>query len=343
MEIALKVRRFDPEDERRGPYWQEYAVELDPNLTVLDALIKVREELDETLTLRCSCRSAICGSCAMRINGHAALACKTKLTVATRHGGPVTVEPMGNMAVVKDLVTDLTPFWDKTRAVTPWVKAPQPEPEQEYTAPDEEMLRLVGVMNCIMCGACVSDCTSLEVDPNFLGPAALAKALLAADLMLPPKGAILVSLADRHKAEARPLLRRLGQAGYRIVATAGTAALAGSLGLDVALVARKLEEGHPNVVDIINERLVDAVINTPEGHITATMRDGFYIRRAAAERRIPCFTSLDTARAAIEALLQGAQTYTIQPLRDYLQEPRGLPRPGAQQAHPGGSRNRAGS
>ena len=80
------------------------------------------------------------------------------------------------MPVIKDLVVDMTPFWDKVKAVEPWLQPEGPEPEAEYLAPNEDMLHLAGVMDCIMCGACVSDCTVLEVDPNFLGPAALAKA-----------------------------------------------------------------------------------------------------------------------------------------------------------------------
>ena len=175
LEILLKVRRFNPETGTE-PYWQEYPLEVEEHLTVLDSLIKVREEMDETLALRCSCRSAICGSCAMRINGHAALACKTKVAALLSDGRVVVVEPMGNQRVVKDLVVDLSLFWGKVRDVQPWLQPSGPEPEAEYLAPNEAMLHLAGVMNCIMCGACVSDCTSLEVDKNFLGPAALAKA-----------------------------------------------------------------------------------------------------------------------------------------------------------------------
>ena len=80
------------------------------------------------------------------------------------------------MPVIKDLVVDMTLFWDKVRAVEPWLQPEGPEPEGEYIAPNQDMLHLAGVMDCIMCGACVSDCTVLEVDANFLGPAALAKA-----------------------------------------------------------------------------------------------------------------------------------------------------------------------
>ena len=176
MEVNVKVKRYDPESENPAPYWSEYKVDIDPYTTVLDTLINIREYMDGGLALRCSCRSAICGSCAMRVNGHATLACKTRVSLISPEGEPVTVEPVGNMPIIKDLVVDMTPFWDKIKAVEPWLQPEGPEPEGEYLAPNEDMLHLAGVMDCIMCGACVSDCTVLEVDPNFLGPAALAKA-----------------------------------------------------------------------------------------------------------------------------------------------------------------------
>ena len=179
MDVTLRVRRFNPDVDEPAPYFQDYELEADGSSMVLDLLIKVREEIDGTLALRCSCRSAICGSCAMRINGQAMLACNTKVAEAASKGnGSIVVEPPGNMEVVKDLVVDFKPFWDKVRAVDPWLKpdGPEPSPDREYIAPNEDMLHLAGVMDCIMCGACVSDCTVLEVDENFLGPAALAKA-----------------------------------------------------------------------------------------------------------------------------------------------------------------------
>ena len=179
MEVNLSVKRFNPDADRPEPYYQDYRVDLDESAMVLDGLIKVREEVDGSLALRCACRSAICGSCAMRINGQARLACNTKVAdVAASGNGSIRVEPAGNMAVIKDLVVDFQPFWDKVRAVEPWLQpeGPEPDPDHEYTAPNEDMLRLAGVMSCIMCGACVSDCTVLEVDDSFLGPAALAKA-----------------------------------------------------------------------------------------------------------------------------------------------------------------------
>ncbi len=175
MDLTLKVQRFDPEVTDPKPYWEDFQVSIEDNSTVLDALIKVREDQDGTFSLRCSCRSSICGSCAMRIDGHAGLACKTQINDVI-HDGVITVEPMGNMPVVKDLVVDFDSFWDKIMEIEPYLKPEGPEPEAEYIASNEAMLHLSGVTACIMCGACVSDCTVMEVDPSFLGPAALAKA-----------------------------------------------------------------------------------------------------------------------------------------------------------------------
>jgi succinate dehydrogenase / fumarate reductase iron-sulfur subunit len=176
MDVTLRVRRFNPDVEVPQSYWQDFPVSLEDNATVLDALIKIREEADGTLTLRCSCRSSICGSCAMRVNGHACLACKTQAGQAANQDGVIVVEPAGVMPVIKDLVVDFKLFWDKIKAVEPYLQPQGPEPEAEYIASNDSMLHLSGVTACIMCGACVSDCTVLEIDPTFLGPAALAKA-----------------------------------------------------------------------------------------------------------------------------------------------------------------------
>ena len=177
MLVKFKVRRFDPDSGGAAPHYQEYELEMAESNTVLDGLIRIREEMDGTLGLRCSCRSAICGSCAMRINGQAGLACNTLIIhVIPKDGGPIVVEPAGNLEVQKDLIVDFAPFWSKVRAVQPWLQPEGPEPETEYIAPADDMQHLTGVMACIMCGACVSDCTVLNVDQNFLGPAALAKA-----------------------------------------------------------------------------------------------------------------------------------------------------------------------
>ena len=176
MQVNISIKRHNPSAPDNNTYWEDFDLSMHDTASVLDALIKIREDVDGSLSVRCSCRSAICGSCAMRVNGHAKLACNTKLSDVIDADGRVTVEPAGVMPVIKDLVVDQTLFWDKVKQISPWLQPDGPEPEGEYIAPNSAMMDLAGVMNCIMCGACVSDCTVLEVDSNFIGPAALAKA-----------------------------------------------------------------------------------------------------------------------------------------------------------------------
>jgi carbamoyl-phosphate synthase large subunit len=155
----------------------------------------------------------------------------------------------------------------------------------------------------------------MGVDYSF--EAALVKALLAAGLMLPQRGSLLLSIADKDKVECEPLIRKLYSLQYGLYATEGTAEMIESLGLPVKMVTKKLSEGHPNVVDVIQDNSVSGVINTITGG-RIPLKDGLAIRRAAAEKRIPCFTSLDTARVAIEALAGNGQGFSVQPLREYL-------------------------
>ena len=154
----------------------------------------------------------------------------------------------------------------------------------------------------------------MGIDYTF--DAALAKALQAAGLMLQPQGAILFSIADRDKPEALPIIKKFSQIGYKLYATEGTANMIEAAGLPVTMISKKLSEGHPNVIDIINDKTVSGIVNTITGG-RIPLRDGFQIRRAATEKRIPCFTSLDTAQAVLEVLLSGSQIYSAQPLSDY--------------------------
>jgi succinate dehydrogenase / fumarate reductase iron-sulfur subunit len=175
---TLRIRRFDPTAANPQPTWEEATVELDAHRSVLDALIAVKER-DGTLAVRYSCRAAICGSCGVRVGGRPDLACHLQLGVAQRRAGdgPIVVEPMGNMPVVKDLVVDMDAVhWAKIGQVRPWLEPAEPEPEREHVVPHERMVDLTQTQACIQCGACVSNCLSLEVDPRFTGPAALAKA-----------------------------------------------------------------------------------------------------------------------------------------------------------------------
>ncbi|MBI4330482.1 MAG: carbamoyl-phosphate synthase large subunit [Chloroflexi bacterium] len=155
----------------------------------------------------------------------------------------------------------------------------------------------------------------MGVDYTF--NAALSKALMAAGLMLPEKGAILFSVADKDKPEAMPIIRKFASVGYKLYATEGTAAMIQAAGLPVTLITKKMGEGHPNVIDAIHDGVVNGVCNTVTGD-RIPLRDGFEIRRAAVEKRIPCYTSLDTARAVVESLSNGASAYNVKPMSEYL-------------------------
>jgi carbamoyl-phosphate synthase large subunit len=155
----------------------------------------------------------------------------------------------------------------------------------------------------------------MGIDSDF--SSALTKALLAAGLNLEKGMGVLLSIADQHKAEAVLMLRELHRAGCRLYATEGTAAMISAMGMPVTMTTKKLSEGHPNVVDVIEDGSVSAVINTVTG-VGSVLRDGYYIRRAAVERRVPIFTSLDTARAAVESLLAERTSYNIQCTEEYL-------------------------
>ncbi|MBW4602763.1 MAG: succinate dehydrogenase/fumarate reductase iron-sulfur subunit [Calothrix sp. FI2-JRJ7] len=190
MEVIFKIIRQKPNSE---PSVQDYLVETEPGNTILDCLNKIKWEQDGTLAFRKNCRNTICGSCAMRINGRSALACKENVgseieflkssyentaTKNTYEGKPVlTVAPLGNMPVVKDLIVDMNPFWDNLEAVAPYVStAGRQVPEREFLQTPSERALLDQTGNCIMCGACYSECNAREVNQNFVGPHALAKA-----------------------------------------------------------------------------------------------------------------------------------------------------------------------
>ena len=176
MNVNLKVKRFDPGDSSKNIWWQEYNIDIHQDSTVLDALIHIREYEDTSLALRCACRASICGSCGMKVNGSAKLVCKTRVVEIAPNAEQIIVEPMSNHPVVKDLVVSLDTFFNQIKRVKPYLQPDHIPQKGEYIASNESMENLLTAMNCIMCGCCVSDCTVLEVDDNFIGPAALAKA-----------------------------------------------------------------------------------------------------------------------------------------------------------------------
>lgn len=179
MRLTFTIQRFNPECDDK-PHWEDYRLEVGRGMSVLEALIRIKNELDGSLSLRYSCRSAICGSCAMDINGTEKLACRTSIRKELERHGALRIGPLDHLPVLKDLVVDMSSFWNKVGAVTPWL-SPTVSPTRRYGPSAQlrllpETYQFHNVDACIMCGACVAACTSHEVSKGFLGPAALAKA-----------------------------------------------------------------------------------------------------------------------------------------------------------------------
>jgi succinate dehydrogenase iron-sulfur subunit len=180
MRIEIEIERACP-TEGVETHREKFRVEVPRHVTVLDTLIQIKDEVDGSLTFRRSCRSAICGSCAMRINGRSGLACDTLVESELRRFGRVFVQPLAQMPVAKDLAVEMGPFWKRVRAVKPWVsKAAAEEPAwpvaRESLMEQHHVEEMDDASRCIMCMACFSACEVAQVDERFLGPAALAKA-----------------------------------------------------------------------------------------------------------------------------------------------------------------------
>ena len=170
--MRLRIYRYDP--ERHGePYLQGFEVE-PPGPMLLDALEALKERADPSLTFRRSCREGVCGSDAMNINGRNGLACITPIEELRE---PVTLRPLPGQPVVKDLVVDLTRFYEQYRSVQPYLRNDEPRPEHERLQTPEERAQLDGLYECILCACCSTACPSYWWNPDrFLGPAALLQA-----------------------------------------------------------------------------------------------------------------------------------------------------------------------
>lgn len=170
----FSIYRWNPENVDK-PHMQTYTIDTnDCGPMVLDALIKIKNEMDPSLTFRRSCREGICGSCAMNINGCNGLACLTKIDTNPAKETPIT--PLPHMFVVKDLVVDMTNFYNQYKSIEPWLKrkTPPPIPGKEYLQTKEDRAKLDGMYECILCACCSTSCPSYWWNPEkYLGPAAL--------------------------------------------------------------------------------------------------------------------------------------------------------------------------
>jgi succinate dehydrogenase / fumarate reductase iron-sulfur subunit len=170
----VKVYRYDP-DAGGNPRMDTYEVEVDNRTPmVLDVLIKIKNEVDPTLTFRRSCREGICGSCAMNIDGKNTLAC-TKACEDV--DGDITIYPLPHMPVVKDLVPDMTHFYAQYASIEPWLKTSSPAPDRERLQSKEDRAKLDGLYECILCACCSTACPSFWWNPDrFIGPSGLLQA-----------------------------------------------------------------------------------------------------------------------------------------------------------------------
>ena len=191
--MIFKVRRYEPSSGESR--YDIFEIEVQPGMTVLDALFRIQDGMDDSLAFRYSCRGAVCGSCAMLINRVPRLACRTQVASLIEGGGrvdlkpypaieggeqwnsarQVMVEPLPHLRVLKDLVVDMNKFFEFYRAVEPVLKPANSMPDREYLMNPEAVRELEHYTNCILCAACVGACPINAERSDYLGPAALAK------------------------------------------------------------------------------------------------------------------------------------------------------------------------
>ncbi|HEY9398011.1 MAG TPA: succinate dehydrogenase iron-sulfur subunit [Burkholderiales bacterium] len=171
--MHLRIFRYDPDKDKK-PYMQDFHVELEPtDRMLLDVLVRAREQ-DDSLGFRRSCREGICGSDAMNINGKNQLACVTKIADVKE---PVVIRPLSGLPVIRDLIVDMTQFFQQYESVKPYLVNDEPLPERERLQSPEDRDRLNGLYECILCACCTSSCPSFWWNPDkFVGPAGLLQA-----------------------------------------------------------------------------------------------------------------------------------------------------------------------
>ena len=173
MQVTLKIFRYNPETDKK-PHYAKYKLEAEPTDRVLDLLEYVKGNFDGTLSFRRSCAHGICGSDAMRINGRNRLACK--MLVHELHSSKITVEPILGLAIIKDLIVDMEPFFANYRSVMPYFVNDEPAPKQERLQSPEDRERFDDTTKCILCACCTASCPSFWANDEYAGPAAIVAA-----------------------------------------------------------------------------------------------------------------------------------------------------------------------
>jgi len=175
-EITFKIRRFNPEKDKE-PYFQNFKIKVDPGMTVLDGLHKIKWDHDSTLAMRYSCRMGVCGSCAMLINHKPALACNTQIMDVA--DDILCIAPLPNFSIIRDLVPDLSEMLEKHRNLMPHILREDHEemknPSGEFFQSPEDLVKYLQFAYCIKCGACMAACPTMATDEEYMGPMPLAQ------------------------------------------------------------------------------------------------------------------------------------------------------------------------
>jgi succinate dehydrogenase / fumarate reductase iron-sulfur subunit len=194
--MRFSIYRYNPEKDKK-PYMQDFDLDTEANncFMVLDALLAIKNTMDDTLTLRRSCREGVCGSDGMNMNGKNGLACTTHLSTLSE---PVVIRPLPGLPVVRDLVVDMSQFYNQYEKAQPYLQNRNPVPAKERLQSPEERAKLDGLYECILCACCSTSCPSFWWNPDkFLGPAALLQAYrFIADSRDTEKSERLADLAD---------------------------------------------------------------------------------------------------------------------------------------------------
>jgi succinate dehydrogenase / fumarate reductase iron-sulfur subunit len=176
-EVVYRIRRFDPATDA-DPHWEDYRIPCPPGMTVLEGLKKIKETLSPTLTWRSSCRMGVCGSCGMFINGRPRLACNTQ--ISELESGLVTIAPLPNFDIIRDLVPDLVPMFETHLEVQPYLIRQdvdeQQQPTGEYWQSRHQLEQYLQFSYCIKCGCCMAACPTYATDPTYAGPMPLGQA-----------------------------------------------------------------------------------------------------------------------------------------------------------------------
>jgi succinate dehydrogenase / fumarate reductase iron-sulfur subunit len=172
--VKFSIYRYNPEKDAK-PYFQNYEVEAgDHDKKLLNVLVKIKDDLDDSFSFRRSCREGVCGSDAMNINGRNGLACLTDIASLKQ---PIVLAPIPGLPVIRDLIVDMTQFFHQYHSIKPYVIDDRPMPERERLQSPEDRKELDGVIECILCACCSTACPSFWWNPDkFLGPAALLHA-----------------------------------------------------------------------------------------------------------------------------------------------------------------------